>query len=199
MASIENSVVFNTRFLFSIQELMVASFRSRHKSVVNESIAMWNKTFGIEDTLEYPEDLRTILQKLRSVTELRLPSFPERYGEEVSRLSLPAENARTYLSRACLHLCVSSTPKMKRCKLSLLCLFNLQFQSIHYKALQSLSRGCGSDRTWKTLLLCETHQLQHNGKTKLLQKHDYGTMIPKYNSLPLTRHLCSLSQSNHST
>ena len=180
---------------------MVAIFRSRHKSVVNESIAMWNNTFGTEDTLEYPEDLRTILQKLRSVTELRLPSFPERNGEEVSRLSLPAQNARAYVSRPCLHLCVSSTPKMKkRCKLSLLCpLFNPQFQSIHYKALQSLSKGCGSDRTWETLLHCESHQLQHNGESKLLQKHDYGMMIPRYNSLPLTRHLCSLSQLNHST
>ena len=149
MTSIENTVVFNTRFLFSIQELMVASFRSRHKSIVNESIAMWNNTFGIEDTLEYPEDLRIILQKLRSITELRLPSFPKRNSEEVSRLSLPAENARAYVSRPCLRLCVSSTPKMKEgCKRSLLCpLLDLHFQTIHYKALQSLSKGCGSVRT----------------------------------------------------
>ena len=149
MTSIEHTVVFDTRFLLSIQELMVASFRSRHKSIVSESIAMWNNTFGIEDTLEYPKDLRLILQKLRCVTVLRLPSFPEQDGGEVSRLSLPAENARAYVSRPYLHLCVSSTPKMKkRCKRSRLCpLRHLQSQSIHYKALQSLSKGCGSDRT----------------------------------------------------
>ena len=88
--SIEHSGVFDTRFLFSIQELVVAGFRSRHKAVVNAAIAMWNKTFGVEDTLEYPEDLRTILQKLRSLTELRLPNFPERTGEEVSRPYLAA-------------------------------------------------------------------------------------------------------------
>ena len=149
VTSIENTVVFDTRFLFSIQELMVASFRSRHKSIVSQSVAMWNNTFGMEDALEYPEDLRTIFQKLRSVTVLRLPSFHEQDGGEVSRLSLPAENASTYISRLCLHLCVSSTLEMKkRCKRSLLRpLPNLQSQSIHYKALQSLSKGCGSDRT----------------------------------------------------
>ena len=128
---------------------MVASFRSRHKSVVNESIAMWNNTFGIEDTLEYPEDLRVILQKLRSVTELRLPSFPERTGEEVSRLSLPAENTSAYVSRPYLRLCVSSTLKMKkRCKRSPLCLLlDPQFQSTHYRAFQSLLKGRDSIRT----------------------------------------------------
>lgn len=84
--SIEHSVVFDTRFLFSIQDLVVAGFRSRHRAVVNESIVMWNSTFGGEDTLEYPEDLKTILQKLRPMTELRLPNFPESNGEEVCRL-----------------------------------------------------------------------------------------------------------------
>ncbi|CAD6590030.1 MAG: hypothetical protein ASARMPRED_004531 [Alectoria sarmentosa] len=84
MNSIEHSVVFDTRFLFSIQDLVVAGFRSRHKTVVNQAIIMWNSTFGGEGTLEYPKDLRDTLQKLRSMTELRLPSFPELNGEEVT-------------------------------------------------------------------------------------------------------------------
>lgn len=82
--SIERSVVFDTRFLFSIQELVVAAFRSRHKAVVNKAVVMWNRTFGGQDTMEYPEDLITILQKLRSMTQLRLPNFPELNSEEVS-------------------------------------------------------------------------------------------------------------------
>ena len=86
MKSIEHTVVFDTRFLFSIQDLVVAGFRSRHKAVVNESIIMWNNTFGGEATLDYPKDLKTILQKLRPMTELRLPNFTESNGEEVSRL-----------------------------------------------------------------------------------------------------------------
>ena len=82
----QSSAVFDTRFLFGIQELVVSGFRSRHKAVVNESIVMWNSTFGLEGALEYPEDLRNILQKLGSMTDLRLPNFPESNGEEVSGL-----------------------------------------------------------------------------------------------------------------
>lgn len=122
MSSIEHSVIFDTRFLFSIQEILVAGFRSRHKTVVNESILMWNSTFGAEGTLEYPEDLRTILQKLRSMTELRLPNFPEVNSEEVSRVRFTVINARTNIPRLCLHLCSLSTLKRKRrCNRSLSC------------------------------------------------------------------------------
>ena len=116
MNSIERCAVFDTRFLFNIQELVIAGFRSRHKAVVNESIAMWNNTFGIEDTLEYPEDLKAVMQKLRFMTELRLPTFPERTGEEVSGLCLSAEIARADVPRSYLPPCDSSTLKMtKRC------------------------------------------------------------------------------------
>ena len=122
MNSIEHSVVFDTRFLFSIQEIVVAGFRSRHKAVVNAFIASWNSTFGDEGTLEYPEDLRTILQKLRFLTELRLPNFPELNGEEVSKFRLVAFKARADVPRSCLRLCISSTPKMNgRYSWSLLC------------------------------------------------------------------------------
>lgn len=81
--SIERFNVFDTRFLFSIQKLAVAGFKSRHRAIVNDFITSWNNTFGAEDTLEYPEDLRIVLQKLQSMTELRLPTFPERTGKEV--------------------------------------------------------------------------------------------------------------------
>ena len=82
--SIKRCLVFDTRLLFNIQELMLASFRSRHKSIVNESIVFWNSTFGEQETLEYPKDLTPIFRKLRSMTELRLPNFPEFNGEDVS-------------------------------------------------------------------------------------------------------------------
>ena len=137
--SIERSAVFDTRFLFSIQELAVAGFKSRHKAVVNGFIAMWNNTFGVEETLEYPEDLRIVLQKLQSMTELRLPTFPERIGEEVSRLSWSAKMARADVPRSFLRSCVSSIPKMKRCHRSPSCLpLDLRLQLTRFKALQSL-------------------------------------------------------------
>ena len=112
--SIEHSPVFDTRFLFSIQELVVAGLRSRHKAVVNEAIVMWNSTFGGEESLEYPENLRIILRKLSSMTELRLPSFPELDGEEVSRHLFGAFQPRADGSRFCLRLWISSIPKTKR-------------------------------------------------------------------------------------
>ena len=114
MNSVEHSGVFDTRILFSIQELVVAGFRSRHKAIVNESIVMWNNTFGGEDTLEYPSDLKTILQKLRPVTELRLPNFPESNDDEVSRLRVAALDGRADVLRSYLRLCILSTPNMKR-------------------------------------------------------------------------------------
>ena len=102
--SIKHCVVFDTRYLFSIQVLIVAGFRSRHKPVVNEAIIMWNSTFGAEDTLEYPKDLKTILQKLRSLTELRLPNLPESNAEDVSGICWAYLDARADVPRPCLRL-----------------------------------------------------------------------------------------------
>ena len=112
--SIERSVVCHTTVLFSIHELLVAGLRSRHKAVVNKFIAMWNEIFGVEDTLEYPEDLKNVLQKLRPVTELRLPTFPAKYSEEVCGIALFAESARADIPRSRLRLFGLSTPKMKK-------------------------------------------------------------------------------------
>lgn len=82
----------------------MAGFRSRHIAVVNQTIVMWNSTFGGEDSLQYPKDLRTILEKLRSVTELRLPNFPESHGEEVNELGPAPLHAKADVPRSCLHL-----------------------------------------------------------------------------------------------
>lgn len=199
MNAIEHSVIFDTRFLYSIQELVVAGFRSRHKAVVNESVIMWNGTFGGQDTLEYPQDLGTILQKLRPMTELRLPNLPELDGEEVSELDLAAFNARADVPRSCLRLCISSIPKMRRrCNWILSYpLLDLFHQWLPRNASQSLSRVFISVRVPKKLQRSEVHHLQHDEKSKLLQRHAYDTMIPKSNSLPLNRHLFNLKHLSH--
>ena len=114
ISSIERFVVFDTRSLFSMQELLIAGFGSRHKSIVNRAIAMWNSTFGGEDGLEYPEGLRKILQRLKFVAELRLPNFPDMTVEEVIELDLATLNAKADLARACRHLCISLTPRTKK-------------------------------------------------------------------------------------
>jgi hypothetical protein len=49
---------------------------------VNSTIRLWNSTFGgCEDTLEYPPRVLEALLRLRSVADLRLPSFPEAQDE----------------------------------------------------------------------------------------------------------------------
>ena len=114
ISSIERFVVFDTRSLFNMQELLIAGFGSRHKSIVNRAIAMWNSTFGGEDGLEYPEGLSKILQKLKSVAELRLPNFPDMTVGEVNELDLATFNAKADLARACRHLFISLTPRTKK-------------------------------------------------------------------------------------
>ena len=113
-SSIERFVVLDTRSLLSMQELLIAGFRSRHKSIVNKAIAMWNSTFGSKDDLEYPEGLRNILQKLKFVAELRLPNFPDMTVGEVSELDFVTFNAKADLARVCRHLCISLTPRTKK-------------------------------------------------------------------------------------
>ena len=79
----ENLPDFSSSSLSRYQGLVLSGLRSRHKSIVNDSISMWNCTFGCADTLEYPKDLHLTLSKLKRVAELNLPDFPEIEGDEV--------------------------------------------------------------------------------------------------------------------
>ena len=142
--AIKHFAVFDTKLLFSIKELVVAGLRSRHKAVVNEFINLWNSTFGEEGTVEYPEDLRTVLRKLRPITDIRLPNFPESDGE-VNGPRLAAYNGIADVSRSFFRLCISSTPKMQqKCNQSLSGLLLYLHQLIHYNALLNLSKVCHS-------------------------------------------------------
>ncbi|MCJ1276738.1 hypothetical protein MMC21_004545 [Puttea exsequens] len=47
---------------------------------------MWKDTFGSAESLEYPQEMRKILLKLRSLTDIRLPGLVEAEGDEVSKL-----------------------------------------------------------------------------------------------------------------
>ena len=66
-----------------LETLMVSSLRSRHKSIVNESIALWNRTFGVAEYLEYSDGLRAALLRVRSVTEILVPGLSEEDDIEV--------------------------------------------------------------------------------------------------------------------
>ena len=148
MNAIQRSAVFDTKFLLSIQELVVAGLRSRHKAIVNESIVMWNSTFGEESTVEYPGDLRTVLRKLRPMTDISLPNLLESDGEEVSGLRSAAHNRIADVPRPYFRLCISLTLKMKQKRnrsLSSL-LLDLLHRSVHYNALLKLFKVCQSVR-----------------------------------------------------
>lgn len=74
-----------------LESLIVSSLRSRQRTVVNRAIQMWNRTFGAAEHLEYPDALRPVLLKLRKLTDLFLPSFPDMGDSEVSTMILLRE------------------------------------------------------------------------------------------------------------
>ena len=47
---------------------------------------MWNRTFGCAGALEYSDELRRALLKLKPVTDIDVPEFPDQAIEEVSTI-----------------------------------------------------------------------------------------------------------------
>ena len=75
--AIEGLPKTDNSLLRSIGDLIVSSLTSRHQAILNRSIRLWDSTFGNADFLEYRDDLRIALVKLRTVAEMQLPNFPE--------------------------------------------------------------------------------------------------------------------------
>lgn len=82
----------------SLEPLVTSGFVSRRRSIVNISIATWNKTFGKEESLRYPTRLETVLRRLHSSVELVLPSLVIKDDDSVSLAQSRAEV--TVLTRA---------------------------------------------------------------------------------------------------
>ncbi|EZF97100.1 hypothetical protein H113_02912 [Trichophyton rubrum MR1459] len=79
----------NSETLEQLASLMTAGFESRHKSIVNKFISMWNASFALERSLSYPVSLESILRRLKPYVEIQLPGFPER--TETKSISPPPE------------------------------------------------------------------------------------------------------------
>ncbi|KAF4312841.1 hypothetical protein GTA08_BOTSDO11929 [Botryosphaeria dothidea] len=77
MASVEELPRHDTMSLKILEALIVAGLRSRRQRIANRTIEMWNKTFGAQDSLEYPPLVEERLRRIRLVADLRLPEFPE--------------------------------------------------------------------------------------------------------------------------
>lgn len=83
--AIEGLPKTDSRLLLILESLIVSGLKSRQRTIVNEAIKMWNRTFGAVEYLEYPDTLRPVLLKLRKLTDLLLPAFPDGNDSEVSR------------------------------------------------------------------------------------------------------------------
>lgn len=66
-----------------LEDLFRAGFQSRHMTIVNNLITMWNHTFARADSLHYPADLRAILTKLQSRVDLEVPGLGDDAEPEV--------------------------------------------------------------------------------------------------------------------
>ncbi|OWP04417.1 hypothetical protein B2J93_4422 [Marssonina coronariae] len=73
----------HTEVLSVLETLVCSGLNSKHMSIVNATIEFWNKSFGsCEEHLTYPEPVKEALLRLRLVTELQLPFFPESFDDE---------------------------------------------------------------------------------------------------------------------
>jgi len=86
-AAIETLPNKDSSMLQLLEPLIVSGLESRNRAVANETAKMWNCTFGCEEELEYPGSAKHRLHKLRSIVDLRLPSFPDISEEEVRHSS----------------------------------------------------------------------------------------------------------------
>ena len=66
---------------------------------MNDSLELWNRTFGSAESLEYPDELHLLLTKLQPVTELVLPTFPDNEGDEVRKLLLSPQQSEDLLEK----------------------------------------------------------------------------------------------------
>ncbi len=97
--AIEALPKIDSQLLSNIETLIIASLKSRQRVIVNESIQMWNRTFGIVDSLEYPVALRPVLLKLRVLTDILLPNFPDGVDSDVRPLNSQCFNESTNASK----------------------------------------------------------------------------------------------------
>ena len=81
---IKGAPTFNGPFLSLVQNIFISGLRSRHRAIVNECVVAWNQTFAQVESLEYPQELRTILLNLENIIDLELPNLSKSDGDEVS-------------------------------------------------------------------------------------------------------------------
>ncbi|KAH0537494.1 hypothetical protein FGG08_005712 [Glutinoglossum americanum] len=118
--------------LKTLSTLISCGLGSRRKAIANATAELWNSTFGLQETLDYPLKVKNALQRLRPIADLQLPTFPESAEDEIAATPpefsesqeeddyatrehvpfsspTPAPNIRTVSSREGLHLPIRGT------------------------------------------------------------------------------------------
>ncbi|KAK5009612.1 hypothetical protein LTR28_000186 [Elasticomyces elasticus] len=83
VALIRECLRHDNLLLKGLGNLVTAGLSSSRRNIVNTTIELWNDAFGKEEKLDYPKNLEKVLRKLRHVTELSLPTFPESPDDEM--------------------------------------------------------------------------------------------------------------------
>ena len=81
---IENVPGSRQDLLLRLHHLVIASLRSRHSNILNSAVIMWNQAFGSAETLEYADDLRSVLMSLKIVANVDTPGIASDDSQRVS-------------------------------------------------------------------------------------------------------------------
>ena len=73
----------DSNILRDLEPLLTSAFESKHRSIVNTTITLWNSTFGGQATLEYPPRILVAIRRIQTIADLQLPSFPNDPEDEV--------------------------------------------------------------------------------------------------------------------
>jgi len=76
LAVIERLPRKDSALLDNIGNLICSGFQSRSKSIAGATVAIWNRSFGVQDYLEYPPQLEQTLRRLQPFVDITLPSLP---------------------------------------------------------------------------------------------------------------------------
>lgn len=67
--------------LNSIESLVSAGFKSKHRYIVNKTAEWWNTVFKDEETLDCSDSLKSIIASLKPVVDISMPGAEESSGE----------------------------------------------------------------------------------------------------------------------
>ena len=62
--------------LNAVEDLIVSGLSSSCEEIVDQTVEFWNSSFGLEDSLKYPDKMLKCLSTLRNSRRMLLPHFP---------------------------------------------------------------------------------------------------------------------------